>query len=735
MNEDEKRSDVEGYKAAKEKGVPFFPDIIFKDAVVSLLVFLILVALAFFIGAPLEERANPADTSYTPKPEWYFLFLFQLLKYFPGDLEVIGVVLLPTIALVLLLLLPVIDRSRRRHFSSRPIIIAVTGFFLFGAIFLTVQAVQEAPPPVEASAGDQTAVLYAENCAGCHGQAVTGDLLGANLHSIIAQGSHDGMPAWSADLTTDEIDALVGFILSPAGSRLFTSNCSECHEAPELVAGDPLQLRNALEQGDSFDPHADQNVPDWNDTLSQEERTALLNFLIAPDGRRLFSVDCSPCHGTAVAFEGDETELREIISEGGLHLEMPPWQERLDASELDQLAEFIVDPDSVAGGEGLFEQYCTRCHGNRIPQMDDLQEARTTIATGGSHETMPVWGDVLTAEQIDALVNYTIEAAEGTPVVVGQQLFAENCASCHGNLGEGGENPARAGDVIAPISTAEYLKTRDNATLQAIIAQGQPNFGMSPFGTSYCGPLDGDQIDALVAFMRSWEADPPVELPPDAEFDTLALDGFEIYSDICAQCHGITGGGGVGPSLRAAEFRNASTSQDIFDTISEGHEATDMIAWGAILTSNQIEQLVEFIEQLPIDEPIAPTRIPSEMDDEETDSNSGAAQPTPETEATAEPEVDEISFSANVMPLLDSRCVDCHGTDGGWDAASYNLVMTTGDNAPVVIPGDVDGSLLAQKLLGTHEEGDPMPPPPLRKLNDELIQIILDWIAAGALNN
>jgi len=72
----------------------------------------------------------------------------------------------------------------------------------------------------------------------------------------------------------------------------------------------------------------------------------------------------------------------------------------------------------------------------------------------------------------------------------------------------------------------------------------------------------------------------------------------------------------------------------------------------------------------------------------------------------------------------------CHGSMGGWDASSYQAVMTTGDNAPTVIPGDVEGSLLAQKLLGTHTEGTIMPPG--GKLPDGEIQIILDWIAAGA---
>src|SRR3989304_2069565 len=97
MEDQEKQAYLARYKQAKEQGVPFFPDIIFKDVLVSLLVFVILVSLAYFLGVPTEARADPADTTYTPRPEWYFLFLFQLLKYFPGSLEVIGVMVIPTL--------------------------------------------------------------------------------------------------------------------------------------------------------------------------------------------------------------------------------------------------------------------------------------------------------------------------------------------------------------------------------------------------------------------------------------------------------------------------------------------------------------------------------------------------------------------------------------------------------------------------------------------------------------
>ncbi len=245
MNEQEKKTYLEKYQEAKKKGVPFFPDIVFKDAVVSLGIFLLLVALAYFVGAPLEARANPADTTYTPRPEWYFLFLFQLLKYFPGKLEVVGVVIIPTLAILVLALLPFLDRSPRRHFLNRPVVTGMTAFAMTAIVFLTIQSVREAPPPAEVASGDQTAALYAANCAPCHGSSIDVPA-GTNLHDVITQGRHAGMPAWGADLSTDQIDALVGFILSPGGSALFTQYCGACHEAPELVAQSPLELKKAV---------------------------------------------------------------------------------------------------------------------------------------------------------------------------------------------------------------------------------------------------------------------------------------------------------------------------------------------------------------------------------------------------------------------------------------------------------------------------------------------------------
>ncbi len=699
MNETQKQEYFEGYKRAKEKGEPFFPDAIFKDAIVSLLIFLILVALAYFVGAPLEARADPADTSYTPRPEWYFLFLFQLLKYFPGELEVLGVVVLPTVAIILLFFLPFIDRSPRRHFTARPLVIAGTSLVVVAIGVLSYLSYKEAPPPAEAAEGDPTAALYIKNCAGCHGPTIDVPA-GANLHDVIAQGKHEGMPAWSADLSSDQIDALAGFILSPAGSKLFTQNCAECHAVSELVASDPSELKNSLEQGQGFTAHADQeDIPDWSQTLTQEERSALVNFLVAPDGQRLFATNCSPCHGRAVTFSGEEGELIEIIRQGGLHLEMPTWRETLNPSQLDTLARYVVDPASVPDGQTLFTQYCVSCHGERIPRAEEFEAARQVIASGGGHETMPVWGDVLTPEQLQALVTYTLESSKGSSLEIGQELYNKNCAFCHGDFGEGGPNPARQGDIIAPISTSEYLKTRDDSTLRAIIAQGQPNFGMSPFGSAFGGPLSDEEIDALVAYVRSWEANPPVELPPEVPSIPLAFSGTEIYRELCAQCHGPEGQGGVGPSMINPSYNSDSAAAMLFQAINQGHAATAMIGWGEILTADQIQQLVDFIRSLQ----------PAE----------GSTKP--------------VSFAQDVLPLFDAKCKNCHGSLGGWSGETYDDVVNSGRNKPVVIPGNPDESLLAQKLLGTHKQGNIMPPGGKLPLNE--IHLVIEWIRAGALDN
>jgi mono/diheme cytochrome c family protein len=703
MNQRDQEAYLARYREAKEHGDPFFPDVIFKDVVISLIVFLTLAALAYFAGVPTEPRADPADTTYTPRPEGYFLFLFQLLKYFPGNLEVIGAVIIPTIVIGLLVALPFIDRSPRRHFLNRPVTSLAGAGVLTGVVVLTVLAVREAPPPQAAAEVDEAAALYSSNCAACHGPSMDVPP-GTDLHEIIAQGNHAGMPAWGADLSTDEIDALAGFVLSPRGSDIYTHECGVCHELTALVARNPADLRTVLDQAEAFPSHVGLAIPVWNETLSVPERNALLNFLAAPDGQRLFSINCAGCHGVGVGFPGDEAELRQMISEGGQHRDMPAWGRTLGQADLDALISYVSDPASSPNGAVLFGQHCATCHRASVPTVPDRETAAKVIATGGPHLTMPDWGSVLTPEQLDALVQYALAARQGSGAEIGAQLYAENCADCHGLFGEGGPNPSRADDVIAPIGSAEYLRTRDDGTLSAIITQGQPDFGMSPFGAANGGPLSDEAIGAIVAFLRSWEADPPVELPPEVKAGQAALSGVEVFAAVCSRCHGANGEGGIGPALADPQVQGKYDDQGLFDTISLGHDATEMLPWGDILTPEQIEQLVRYIRSLqPVSQP---------------------------------PEAADLSFAQDILPLLDEECYYCHNArrlKGGWDGSTYDGVMATGDNAPVVVPGDSRNSLLAQKMLGIQTEGDTMPPQGL--LGEDQIQLVIDWINTGAPNN
>ena len=139
---EERRAQYKRYKEDVERsGKPFFPHAMFHDTVMSLVVVVVIVGLAcvwYFtaeeavepegasgsgsLGVLYEEKADPGTTSFIPRPDWYFYFLFYLLRIFKWpDSVVLGTVGVPTIALVLLLALPFLDRRRERRLSRRPV--------------------------------------------------------------------------------------------------------------------------------------------------------------------------------------------------------------------------------------------------------------------------------------------------------------------------------------------------------------------------------------------------------------------------------------------------------------------------------------------------------------------------------------------------------------------------------------------------------------------------------------
>ena len=182
--------DVARYAVFKQQGRPFWPDIILEDLIIASIVFATLLALILTRGIPLEAPADPTNVAYVPRPEWYFMFLFELLKYFPGNLEWIGVIVLPLVAFSLLFFLPLLDKGTERRLNRRGPARTVAVVLATGIGFLTTSAFLATPPMVEEGGRTLSAAqtvgrtMYRQYCVDCHGVQGEGTDGGSVLQNI-----------------------------------------------------------------------------------------------------------------------------------------------------------------------------------------------------------------------------------------------------------------------------------------------------------------------------------------------------------------------------------------------------------------------------------------------------------------------------------------------------------------------------------------------------------------------
>lgn len=116
----------------------FYPSFLFKEIVVMMLIFiLVAVILALIFPVGLGDPADPTDNLFVPKPEWYFMSLYQLLKYFPGKLEIIATAIIPSGGIIALFLLPFIDRNQEIRPTKRPVAMVMLLFAVISIILLT----------------------------------------------------------------------------------------------------------------------------------------------------------------------------------------------------------------------------------------------------------------------------------------------------------------------------------------------------------------------------------------------------------------------------------------------------------------------------------------------------------------------------------------------------------------------------------------------------------------------
>src|SRR4051794_40311656 len=189
---EERRIAFQRYKDdVKREGKPFYPYAMFHDTVMSLVVVSVIVGLAFvwhytdLLGPPWTDKADPGTTSFVPRPDWYFYFLFYLLRIFKWPESVfLGTVGVPTIALMLLIGLPFLDRRRVRRPSARPVAMVAAVLTIVSMAVLTwkgatakealaSEVVQDVPNWVKAenlpSNARPGAELFATaGCTACH---------------------------------------------------------------------------------------------------------------------------------------------------------------------------------------------------------------------------------------------------------------------------------------------------------------------------------------------------------------------------------------------------------------------------------------------------------------------------------------------------------------------------------------------------------------------------------------
>ncbi len=341
-----------GEMELKKKTQPFWPDQVFKDVVVSVIVFISMVVVVWYWdGVELHSPADPSS-NYIARPEWYFLFMFQLLKYFESELEVVGAIIIPSIVAFLIIALPFIDRSRNRSPLKRMPVIGSFGAGLACVIFLTIMS------SISDSRNERIIKQKEESEKLAH-VAIKLAALGIPPQGGMAVFQND--PMYS-------------------GEQLFRQHCINCHSfegaggnsAPDLTAYNSKPWLIGLMQ----DPNAPKYygrtkiniMPEYD--LEKEDLSNLVDFLLAqaePDkeidpvlketGEMILEEnECYSCH-TYDGYGGDTAPvldnfasdkwLRSLIEDPGQKeffgqlSDMPAYKDKLSKQEMDNLVLFI----------------------------------------------------------------------------------------------------------------------------------------------------------------------------------------------------------------------------------------------------------------------------------------------------------------------------------------------------------------------------------------------------------
>ena len=357
----------------KRKKVGYFwPEQIFKDVLVSLLIFLLLVFLCAFFPAPFPGMADPMDTLVTPKPAWNFLFLYQILKYLPGPLEPLGTAGVPLLIVLIFGSLPFADKSLEKNPFKRGFVMSCGFAFVAVILYLTWLGFVYRSP-AELSQMDNS------------------------NQSTMAMINSRGLP----DMDVDKAVALVNSKKEMTGKKLFsTLGCTECHTATGKVS---------TKQGpDLMMARMNNRTPQW-----------LHDQIIAPESHNQRTIMPPYSHLSAENVDLLVKYIQELQSAPMPETLPPPPPVAATGNTADNMAA------SIKYGEGLITSMgCVQCHtvqgtlSNKPgpdlilaikkdnPTKDWLRVQLTTPQAHNPLSIMPSFASRLNDQQMDAVIDY-----------------------------------------------------------------------------------------------------------------------------------------------------------------------------------------------------------------------------------------------------------------------------------------------------------------------------------------
>jgi mono/diheme cytochrome c family protein len=389
MNEESKQKIKERYAGALRMGERFWPDSIYKDLLVSLAIFILLILLATFAGVPGEPKADPSDTSYLPRPEWYFLFLFKFLAIYGqipllGKIEWVATVLIPGLAIAVLTLLPFIDRSPNRYYGKRALPISIMAIFVVGIVMLSLMA----DIPTVAPDGS-TLIGVMQAIAGLLVPGIAIILL--FLMSFVFRNTPTRTMVWTTGITAVLMLAFTGVVLAMAPKTTTVETTVASTLTDQIVAGQDLYAVNCTE------------------CHGEDGKVTKIEGVKGLEGKVI-----SPINGTDVLYTLDDASLAEVIIYGRPDAGMTPFgkaynPEGLSKTEVDEIVTFMrytwdnrfeappmkpLFPPLAAGEvpsydvhiQPIVKRYCVSCHRAGKTNNNYLMDTYENILTTGDQK-------------------------------------------------------------------------------------------------------------------------------------------------------------------------------------------------------------------------------------------------------------------------------------------------------------------------------------------------------------